>query len=251
VENRQPSHFIQPRGALPGQAGGALPGGRPPATGWQSPYWRYGLSRNPFGELTRGQRAELAVVDATRWLEQLRQPRFALQFLGPCGHGKTTHLLALEKLLPQSAYVYFPEEGDQPPLPRVRPLLVDEAQRLKFWRRRQLVSRPGPLVLATHVDLSPHLQRGGFAVETVDLAAPQTAQRLLEILAARIAAARLPNSSQAGTPADAANITLTIALDQVVAWQQRFGSNIRALEEFLFEDLQRSVQENRPWPHAT
>src|SRR5262249_43157873 len=102
----------------------------------QSPYRRWNLRRNPFGELTREERAELALVDVEQHLAELRQGRTALQFLGPCGHGKTTHLLALQRELDEAVYIYLPEDGPQPPIPAIRPLLLDEAQRLSSWQRR-------------------------------------------------------------------------------------------------------------------
>ncbi len=93
-----------------------------------SPFARLQLFRNPFGELTVAERAELAVIDTERYLQWLtHSPRAALQVIGPCGHGKSTHLRALQAAwfarqpsaasgeLP--ALVYFPEEGDQPALP--------------------------------------------------------------------------------------------------------------------------------------
>ena len=221
----------------------------------RSPFRLYGLRHNPFGELTRGQRAELAIVELAPWLEFLRDERSVLQIIGPCGHGKTTHLLALELALERSAYVYFPEDGTQPPLPAIRPLLVDEAQRLKFWRKQQLFRGAGPLVLGTHVDLSSRARRAGFKIETIDVGLPKSPELIHRMLCARIEAARLApqclRELQQENPACAERYHVDISLARVVALQQRFGSNTRSIEHFLYQDLQRCVQERVPWPLAT
>ena len=68
-----------------------------------SPYHRFQVHRNPFGELTRSERAALAVIDRLDdYHQHLHKPLAALQFVGECGFGKTTHLLALSALLPTS-----------------------------------------------------------------------------------------------------------------------------------------------------
>ncbi len=83
-----------------------------------SPFARFHLYRNPFGELTRQERAELAVVDLqplVQWLNAPTRKGQVLQFVGPCGHGKSTHLLALgrelERTLGDCPYVYFPKKA--------------------------------------------------------------------------------------------------------------------------------------------
>ena len=51
-----------------------------------SPFARFNLRRNPFGELTREERAEVAIVDSLDvWLNWLSVPNRVLQFLGNCG----------------------------------------------------------------------------------------------------------------------------------------------------------------------
>lgn len=206
----------------------------------QSPWARIGLLRNPFGELTRAERAELALIDVEACLERLAHDRSALQIIGPCGHGKTTHLLAIERAVDRCGYVYFPEDGAQPPLPCDRPLLVDEAQRLGWRRRRQLLRSSGPLVLGTHVDMSRELRRAGFEVFTIDVAIPKSPAALQRIFNRRIEASRL-----AGGLAVAGEVQphpLCLTLDDVVALQQQFGSNIRRIEHYLYEVFQRLAE---------
>ena len=212
-----------------------------------SPFARLQLFRNPFGELTRQERADLAIVDLDDCLKWLQRDRAALQILGPCGHGKTTHLLALERGLVGSAYVYFPEDGQQPALPAARPLLVDEGQRLGWRRCREMLRGRGPLVIGTHVDLSAKLRRAGFLVRSLDLAKPLDARRLQSILNRRIAASAVDNPS----PSAEAVESHYLQRAEVVALQGQFGSNIRLIEHHLYEAFQRFAEKGEPWRPAS
>lgn len=205
-----------------------------PASSRASPYARLNLRRNPFGEWTREERADVAVVDVQPWLEALRHPRAVVQFIGPCGHGKTTHLLALQRQLPGASYVYLPEDAPRPPVPGQRPLLIDEAQRLGYWQRRRVFRRGGSLALGTHDDLTRPLRRFQLNVITVDVAADRSPERLLRILNRRIDASRLTN---AGVP--------YLGLEQVLALQRHFGSDIRRIEYHLYEQFQHAVRAAR------
>ena len=88
------------------------------------------LCRNPFGELSRAERAEVAVVDLDSIAARLAKMRSAVQLIGDCGRGKTTRMLALAQRFPESSYVYLPEDGPCPAIAEGNPLLIDEAQRL-------------------------------------------------------------------------------------------------------------------------
>lgn len=204
-----------------------------------SPYARLNLRRNPFGELTRQERADLAVVDVERWLAEVAQGRTALQFLGPCGHGKTTHLLALGRVLSEAVYVYLPEDGPQPRITLARPLLLDEAQRLRRWQRQRVFAQQGPLVVASHEDHSQELVRAGYRVVTEHVARSTDPQRLQQLLNRRIDASRAESGPLPWiTEARAAEL------------HQRFGADIRQIERVLYDEFQRRFQENAPWPNA-
>lgn len=205
----------------------------PPACPWL-PLAHLNLRCNPFGELSPSQRVEAAVVQVACWLPWLDAPRRAVQFVGPCGRGKTTHLLALQARLPQGAYVYLPEVGGCPPIPQGRPLLVDEAQRLPWRVRRRLLATGTPLVLGTHVDLIGPLRRSGYRVHTVQVAAGLDPQRLTEILNRRIAAARL-----------AAGPVPEVAVADAQRLIARWGDDIRSIEGFLYERIQQHAGEHR------
>ena len=125
------------------------------------PFAHLNLRRNPFGEIDRRTWAELAVVDVTAFVRRLAELDYAVQFLGEKGRGKTTHMLAILRHFPQAAYVHLPEDR-QPPIPRGRPLLIDELQRLSRWRRRLLYRRKSPLVIGTPIDYAQELRRAGY-----------------------------------------------------------------------------------------
>ena len=213
----------------------------------QSPYSYLGLRRNPFGELTREERGELAVVDIGPLLTFLSHEKQAVQIIGDCGFGKTTHLLALRAQLPQSALVYFPETGPRPELPVARPLLVDEGQRMGWLRKRQLLRSRGPLAIATHVDWTRDLQQAGFQVLTLDVEQPKSPVCLADILNRRIAAS-LPRLA---ADANANRVAPVINEEFATKLLERFGSNVRRIEDYLYDDLQNCVLEKRPWPPAT
>lgn len=206
-----------------------------------NPYERFHLRRNPFGELTRGERAELAEVDVEPWLEELRNPRAVLQFLGACGHGKTTHLLAVQRRLPGSSYVYLPPEPPRPALPEERPLLVDEAQRLGWCERRRLLRGTGPLVLGSHVDLTRPLCRAGFRVRTVEVSAGMSTMRLARLLNRRIEASRSGDSPD--IPRVDAELAGTLL--------QRFGADVRRIEQHLYHQFQDAVEQGSSWQPAS
>ena len=208
-----------------------------------SPYHRYNLVRNPFGELTREQRAELAVVPELESYLTLLAPggRVALQFIGDCGRGKSTHLLHLAARLPAASYVYFPEDGRRPPLPAgTSVLVVDEAQRMGWLRQIQMIRSGRPLVLGTHRDLSRLLSRGGYAVTTIALDAAKSPDEIAEICNRRIAAAALDPLRPVPS------VGLTLARELVT----RRGSDVRAIEAELYDSFQATAKKGLAWPPA-
>ncbi len=192
------------------------------------PFAAFNLRCNPFGEKTQDDRAALAVVDAQRWVSVATQPQRAIQFIGECGRGKTTHLLALRRILPEAAYVYLPEDGPLPEIPRGRPLMIDEAQRLPCRTRRQVWRRGGALVLGTHVDLSKTLQRYGYRVETIQVERQADPEQLAKIFNRRLEAARL----------DPTRPVARISREETAILLTRFETDIRAMESYLYERIQ-------------
>jgi hypothetical protein len=189
------------------------------------------LRRNPFGELLREERVEVAVVDVSAIAADLGQPLTAVQLIGDCGRGKTTRMLVLADVLADAAYVYLPEDEPCPAIPEGRPLLIDEAQRLPRAVRRCVFATGLPLVLATHRDLGRQLARAGYQVRTHQIGSSNDASLIRELLNRRIEASRL--SPRGDVP------TLTAGdADFLVG---RFGSDIRAIEAYLYEVVQTQV----------
>ena len=199
----------------------------PESTSAWLPWSWCNLRRNPFGELSRTERAELAIFDAAAIIEHLRYDEQAVQFIGNCGRGKTTRMLALLEQLPDASYTYLAEGEPCGPIPAGRPVMIDEAQRLPRIARDPILASRLPLVLATHRDLSRPLRRAGYRVTTHTIGEGPDADLVCRIMNRRIEAARLG----AG---DVPTFTLEHA-DQLVA---EFGSDIRSMEAYLYEMVQ-------------
>lgn len=204
-----------------------------------SPFHPYNLFRNPFGELTREERAELAITDLTPWLALLSNRSCVIQFVGDCGRGKSTHLLALAKQLSTAPFVYIPEQGPAPTLPEARPLIVDEVQRLSTRQRNQLARAGGPLILGSHSDHTRQFQRFGLIVHTVLVAQLMTPSKIHAILNKRIEASR-------HQPGQVPSISMPLA----VRLFEQFGSDMRGIEHYLYSQFQAYALEKKPWPPA-
>ena len=196
---------------------------------WQ-PWARLNLYRNPFGELSIEERAELAVVDP----EQFANFRFgkgeAVEFIGECGRGKSTRLRWLQSRTVGSVYVYLPEDGPIPAIPSGEPLIIDEAQRLSQHVRRRVFSTGVSVVLGTHRSLARVLRRHGYTVRTVEIGGKNTPELVVNILNRRIEASRLRSGS-----------IPVVSLEDARRLSRRFGSDIRAMEDFLYERMQNRI----------
>ena len=196
------------------------------ATPVSLPYAHLNLRRNPFGELSLGEWAELAVVDVDAVVARLRQRSHAVQFVGEKGYGKTTHLLAIRSRFPNAAYVHIPE-GQRAAVPKSDPALIDEAQRLT-WRQRFTTFRSDvPLVLGTHRDFSRELLRAGRTVETIQVENATNAERLHQLLNARIEAARRGG----GTVPSISWKTVQVLL-------KKFGPDVRSAIQEMYVTVQ-------------
>lgn len=194
------------------------------------PFAHLNLRRNPFGELSIEEWTAIADVDLQPLLPLLNDRRAAIQFIGDKGCGKTTHLLAIRTHCQAAAYVHLPE-GERSAVPIGSPLLIDEAQRLTLWQRRQLFRSGIPLVLGTHRDFETALRRAGRDVNTVRVADGTNPERLQRLLNARIAAAR----RQPG------NIP-TVSLRTAEHLLDEFGPNVRCIVHEMYGRVQRLQQ---------
>lgn len=196
------------------------------------PLWpAHNLARNPFGELTRKERAKLAVVNVGAIKDFLSQPLTAHQFIGECGRGKTTRMLALHQQIVESSYTYLPEDEPCPSIPSGSIVMIDEAQRLPRRVRNEVFRSGLPLLLATHRDLTRPLRRAGYLVKTERIGETLTAHSLAQILNARI------NASQR----DEDSPVKQIHVSDCETLLQRFGTNIRAIESYLYDVVQTQV----------
>ena len=200
------------------------------------------LVRNPFGELTREERVQLAVVDLAPVLAQLTErrsdgtsrwlPRTAFQFMGECGRGKTTHMLAIADQFEDSAYVYLAEDAPCPAIPTGTPLLIDEAQRLPRRVLKQITQTASTLILATHRDLTKPLRRAGYEVATQRIGLTLSAEKLAVVLNQRIQASRR----------DSLKPTPVLSIDVAQELIRRFGTDIRGIESYLYDIVQSQVE---------
>ena len=194
------------------------------------PWARFNLRRNPFGELTRQERAQIAVVDVDGILPLVGQNHSVVQFIGDCGRGKTTRMLSLQARLPDSSYVYLPEDQPCPAIPHGVPLLIDEAQRLSRSVRRRIFSTGVPLILATHRDLNRSLQRHGYVVSTQRIGEGNVPELVHQLLNRRMEASRLGDGPIPRVTAHDSRVLV-----------QRFGTNIRSIEDYLYDRFQFQV----------
>lgn len=196
------------------------------------PYAHLNLRYNPFGDLDRKQIAKLAVADVAGFVRKLKQPGFAVQFIGDKGRGKTTHLLAIHRCFPNAPYIHI-NEGERPEIPEGHPLFIDEIQRLSRFRRNRIFHRPVSFVLGTHIDYSEELTKAGMAVETVRPENSAREFRLFSIFGRRIERAR---RSPGPVP--------RIRPPEIRKLMKRFGNDIRGMENYLYDVFQ-SLKEVR------
>jgi hypothetical protein len=172
-------------------------------------YAHLNLRRNPFGELAPREAARLAVVDLERATALLRAGS-VVQLVAPPGHGKTTHLLALQWEASLRGELRCVDE-----IERLAP-----AARLGLWRA------PGALAVATHADLSPEIRRAGRSVGTLPVGR-LTRERLTEMIERRIEAARR-----------APGIVPRVPPATVASLLRGHGDDVRAIFAALYEAFQ-------------
>jgi hypothetical protein len=167
----------------------------------------------------------LAVVEVDQFVERLADPPFALQIVGDCGRGKTTHLLALRARFPGAPYVHV-FEGEKAELPEAEALFIDDVEHLPARTRKRLFRRRASLVMTTHSDLAGELRKARIPFETLQMAGVGE-ERLLQIIERRIEAARRGSGPVPVVGPEGARRLI-----------ERFGDDLRAMEFHLYERFQ-------------
>jgi len=156
----------------------------------------------------------------------LERPGTAVQLVGKCGRGKTTHLLALKRALPDAVYTRL-RQGDPPPtLQPVSVLLLDEADAVWTWHRARLLRGARSVALAVHASHAVQLTALGFAVHTVQVGSSDP-DRLAAIVYRRVEAARLSDGPVPSVPPSSLNALI-----------RRHGDDVRAIEDELYSAFQ-------------
>lgn len=200
------------------------------------PFAPLNLRWNPFGEVPQRDRGRLAVIDAdlSPIVARLQEPGFALELVGHCGRGKSSHLYALHDAL-RSHFVALPvtyvDIGARPHIPNAPVVLVDESQHLSRWARRRLFRRRASFVLATHDSHAAELCRAGISSETWRVGGLDPA-RLREMVRRRIEWARLGPGPLPAVPG--------ALLD---ALSQAHGDDLRAIGDALYDWFQRRKED--------
>ncbi len=187
---------------------------------------RLNLRWNPFGEPGPDDIVRLAVVEVEQYVERLRTPGFAVQYLGEAGRGKSTHLLALHHYFPSMPYVKFQEDDPIPDIPHAPVLFLDETQRLPSDLRRRVFARDASFAVGTHEDHSAELSRAGVESVSVSLKG-MNSEHLSRIINRRIEWARREPGPVPSLP--------TSDLTGLI---QRYGDDLSAILAHLYDEFQ-------------
>ena len=196
------------------------------------PFAHLNLRRNPYGEFSAEERAQLAVLDLSPAIGHLAEPAAdgrgaVVQVLGDKGFGKTTHLLAMSARYPNSSYVYI-AEGERAKIPDTgEPLLIDEAQRLTALQRMWLFRSARPLVLGTHRDFAIQLRRLGRSVLSLTANRHTCPERIWQILNERIEFVRRGDGA-----------IPSVSRNTVQQLFDEYGCDLRSMQHALYDRFQ-------------
>ncbi|QDV05303.1 hypothetical protein Poly30_07990 [Planctomycetes bacterium Poly30] len=198
-----------------------------------SAFERLHLRHNPFGELTRTERAAIACVEtgevASFLAESARGERRALQLIADHGRGKSTLLIALHaRVFPDAPFVQL-RPGDPVPAfdPGERLHFVDSIENQGWIGRRKLFARCQNLACTTHRDLEHELVRAGFRVLTKRVGIGSFGE-LLNIARARVESAALPTGRPPAPP-----------YELMLKLHAEFGDDVRSIEHALYHEYER------------
>jgi len=190
------------------------------------PFAHLNLRFNPFGELDRARRTELAVAEVDALVPRLRLPGFAVQFIDEKGRGKSSHMLAIHCYFKSAPYIRA-DEGEALFIPNGHPLFLDEMQRIPKWRRRIIFRRPVSFVIGSHRDHSFELRKAGVACRTIIPGDSVCPERLCLIFQRRIGLARRNPGAVPQIPHPTIQKLIGLC-----------GTDVRSMESILYEAFQ-------------
>ncbi len=207
------------------------------------PFRSLGFRCNPFRALTREEWSEVAVMPP-QIEEIVSRDVTHLQVIGEQGVGKTSTLLALKRHFSNQGqrvqYRYLPpgEKRFHGDLHATDILLLDEMQRLSKIHRTCLIKEIAPqygegvhLVCSTHEDLTPLFERHNRPLETRSL------DRHEKTFVHQVVERRLQFFALDVQP----QVKLTESAFPFL--DKTFGSDLRSLEDFLYDVFQQQVFE--------
>jgi hypothetical protein len=191
---------------------------------------------NPFVAATHEEWAGFAVLQPSI-IEAVEANGNAIQLLGERGRGKSTTLRGLEQWLTRrgqrAAYEYLsPGKRHYSTTlgANLDAFLLDEVQRLWWWSRwrllNQVIAHQIRLIFASHRDLTALLRLKGLELQSFRLGNLHHAQ-LDMILARRLDYFAVDGRSR-----------VRFSQDAIAYLLERFGSDQRAIEYYLYEVFQ-------------
>lgn len=135
------------------------------------PYAHLNLRCNPFGSLSREEKNKLIVlrIELSPYIERLREPGFAVQFLREGARNKTTHLLAIQKHFPGAPYIRLYEGQPAPQFPQSPILFIDWFHALPRVERAGLLRRKASFAIVSHLSHEWEFRRAQLDYDLVKL----------------------------------------------------------------------------------
>jgi hypothetical protein len=184
--------------------------------------------------MTRAEKQALTVprIDLCPYVERLKQPGYALQFLSSGAPGKTTHLLFLRDHFPNAPYICLGENGRSPAIPNAPILFLDQLQEMPFPQRIALFRCRASFALVSHRNHRWEFRLAGLTYDQITLPG-YSPQQMKEAIDRRLSWACR----------DKAIPLPSISLETVQKLLQRHGSDVAVLH-YLYDQVETLAQEN-------
>lgn len=197
-------------------------------------YARLNLRWNPFGAMTRSDKQALTVprLDLSPFVEKLRQPGYAVQFLRAGAPGKTTHLFFIRDHFPEAPCLCLDQHTHFPMIPKAPVIFLDQLQEMPLHHRLMLFRRRASFALVSHRNHRWEFRLTGLDYDLVSLPA-YSAVQMKEAIDRRLAWACL----------DPRQPLPTINLDTIVNLLERHGSDVAVLN-YLYDHVEALAQQS-------